>query len=355
MGVSTAIWAVRNWKPILISGLVGTAMVFTLLSGGEVKKETNTGGEGALFCKAKGQEIGVNELNISLQSEGAFSGKGQAFLDAGKKYGVDPVLAGAIAIHETGHGTSNAVRNKNNPGGLMDPSTGWATLQVFPTLDAGIDAMIRNLFRNYISKGLTTPELIGPKYAPIGAANDPGSLNRFWIPTVTKNIQKLGGMSYECSQQGGGGSTGGGTVSASGYVNPIAGNPKITSNFGHRILGGVSEFHKGLDLGCQDGVTPILASKDGKVAKAFFGVSGSGFGGYGNVVVIDHGGGTWTLYGHMSKLAVTEGQTIGKGQPVGTCGKTGQVTGPHLHFEVKNQLVGGQQDPLPLIPLGGAK
>lgn len=356
VGVLLAKFGIKNWKEILFAVILLIMMIFFMFSGFSFPSPGGDGNggdaNGALFCRAKGQEIGANELNVSLANEGVFNGKGQAFIDAGKKNGVDPVLAAAIAIHETGHGKSNAVRNKNNPGGLMDPSTGWSTLQVFPTLDAGIDAMIRNLFRNFISKGLTTPETIGPKYAPIGAANDPGGLNKFWVPIVTQNVQKLGGMSFECEQNPGGGAGPGGGVAESGFANPMGGSIRITDKFGWRILNGQSQNHKGLDLGCQDGVTPIIAAKSGTVARAFFGPSGSGFGGYGNVVVIDHGGGSWTLYGHMAQLQVQQGQTIGQGQPVGTCGKTGNVTGPHLHFEIKNALIGGQVDPLPLIPLG---
>lgn len=70
----------------------------------------------------------------------------------------------------------------------------------------------------------------------------------------------------------------------------------------------------------------------------------------GNVVVINHGNGHWSLYGHMSSITVQEGQNIGVGQQVGVCGRTGQVTGPHLHFEIKTSLTFGQVDPAPYLP-----
>ncbi len=122
---------------------------------------------------------------------GKFKGKGLAFVDAAKKHGLDPALLAAIAMHETGNGTSKAVRNKNNPGGLMNPRTNWRTLQRFSTLEKGIDAMARNLKRNYIDKGLKTPAQIGPKYAPVGAHNDPGKLNRHWVGSVSNLMRRL--------------------------------------------------------------------------------------------------------------------------------------------------------------------
>ena len=71
-------------------------------------------------------------------------------------------------------------------------------LMSFSSLDEGIDRMTSNLYRLYIKEGLTTPEKIGSKYAPVGASNDPTGLNKHWIPTVNKNIKKLGGLSYKC-------------------------------------------------------------------------------------------------------------------------------------------------------------
>lgn len=122
---------------------------------------------------------------------GAFAGRGQAFVDAANRHGVDPNLLAAIAIHETGNGTSRAVRQNNNPGGLMNPRTNWSTLQRFDSLESGIDAMARNLQRNYIRQGRTTIESIGPKYAPVGAANDPRGLNGHWVSGVRRFYQQL--------------------------------------------------------------------------------------------------------------------------------------------------------------------
>ncbi|MFV1457329.1 M23 family metallopeptidase, partial [Bacillus mycoides] len=140
-----------------------------------------------------------------------------------------------------------------------------------------------------------------------------------------------------------------GNASAEGFSYPLSGTPKVTSPYGPRNLMGAS-FHKGTDFACQKGVTPILAAKKGKVGWAKFGADGSGFGGYGNVAVIEHEGGLWTLYGHMTSLSVQEGQQVEAGTQLGICGATGQVTGPHLHFEVKTSFKFGQVDPTKYLP-----
>ena len=114
----------------------------------------------------------------------------------------------------------------------------------------------------------------------------------------------------------------------------------ITSSYGtrtHPVTGKV-KTHTGIDIGAAHG-TNIYAATDGKVI-----VSGWNAGGYGNYVVIDHGGGVTTLYAHCSSLAVSSGQTVTKGQVIAKCGSTGMSTGPHLHFEVL--INGGHTNPM---------
>ena len=105
---------------------------------------------------------------------------------------------------------------------------------------------------------------------------------------------------------------------------------EVTSGFGwrmHPVLG-YERFHSGLDIGADYGTT-IHAADRGTVIFAGW------YGGYGNAVIIDHGGNITTLYAHTSELYVVEGQNIQRGQAIASVGSTGLSTGPHLHFEVR--------------------
>jgi murein DD-endopeptidase MepM/ murein hydrolase activator NlpD len=103
---------------------------------------------------------------------------------------------------------------------------------------------------------------------------------------------------------------------------------------------GTRRLHAGVDFGAGAG-TPIVAADDGVV------VSAGWLGGYGNAVIIDHTGGVATLYGHQSRLAVTSGASVSRGQVIGYVGSTGMSTGPHLHFEVR--INGVPTDPMPRL------
>jgi murein DD-endopeptidase MepM/ murein hydrolase activator NlpD len=121
------------------------------------------------------------------------------------------------------------------------------------------------------------------------------------------------------------------TVSASGLIWPVSG--AVTSPFGWRW----GRMHEGIDIGVASG-TPIAAAAAGSVIYAGW------LGGYGNLTVVDHGGGLATAYGHQSRIAVGVGQAVSQGEIIGYVGSTGHSTGPHLHFEVR---VNGQAvDPL---------
>ncbi|WP_263383369.1 M23 family metallopeptidase [Granulicella arctica] len=106
----------------------------------------------------------------------------------------------------------------------------------------------------------------------------------------------------------------------------------ITSSFGQRedpVLGnGEGEFHPGIDIGAPNG-TPIIATADGVVRSAEMA------NGYGREVIIDHGHGIATLFGHMSAFAVMAGQNVTRGQVIGYVGHSGRTTGAHLHYEVR--------------------
>lgn len=133
-----------------------------------------------------------------------------------------------------------------------------------------------------------------------------------------------------------------------GYIWPVNTSKKISSPIGSRVAPGGfgSTNHKGVDI-CNVGFTSnVFAVKSGKVILASKALQGSYYGGsgYGNYVVIDHGGGVTTLYAHLSYVKVAEGEMVSQGTVLGVTGSTGASTGPHLHYEVR--INGVYQNPL---------
>ena len=126
---------------------------------------------------------------------------------------------------------------------------------------------------------------------------------------------------------------------------PVPGYNKITSNYGMRVhpITGQYKLHTGVDIGAPMGAE-FVAANDGIVTKAEYNTA------YGNMVLIDHGGGISTLYAHGSEILVTVGQTVKKNEPILKVGSTGYSTGPHAHFEVR--INGVVTDPLPYITTG---
>jgi murein DD-endopeptidase MepM/ murein hydrolase activator NlpD len=136
---------------------------------------------------------------------------------------------------------------------------------------------------------------------------------------VTAQLQSSGSSSYSS------------TPSSSGLIWPV--NGPVVSGFGMRW----GRMHEGIDIGVGYG-TPIHAAASGTV------VYSGWMSGYGNFVIIDHGGGMATAYGHQSAIAVGNGQSVSQGQVIGYVGCTGHCFGPHLHFEVR--INGSPVDPL---------
>ena len=136
---------------------------------------------------------------------------------------------------------------------------------------------------------------------------------------VTATLQTSGSSSYDSSP------------SSSGLIWPV--NGPVVSGFGMRW----GRMHEGIDIGVGYG-TPIHAATSGTV------VYSGWMSGYGNFVIIDHGGGMATAYGHQSSIAAGNGQSVSQGQVIGYVGCTGHCFGPHLHFEVR--INGSAVDPL---------
>lgn len=119
---------------------------------------------------------------------GKLSGTGSHFMLMGQRHGINYALMAAIAIHETGNGTSNAIRTRNNVGGFMRASGG---LMNFSSVNKSIEYMADLLRRRYIGEGLTSIEAIQKRYAPINAANDPTGLNNHWVSGVQNYYNRL--------------------------------------------------------------------------------------------------------------------------------------------------------------------
>lgn len=123
---------------------------------------------------------------------------------------------------------------------------------------------------------------------------------------------------------------------------PVPGYTRITSQFGMRThpITGVYKLHSGIDIGAPIGAD-FIAANDGIVVKAEYNVA------YGNMVIIDHGGGITTLYAHGNEILVELGQVVTKGTSILKVGSTGYSTGPHAHFEVR--VNGEYKEPLDYI------
>lgn len=321
----------RNSKPPFIPIFIGGSTTALIIIGvivfisimsifGEILKdeaEKDEMGGGFAMCQPKG-EINRTVFDAKFEGAGAFDGKAQLFIDVAKKNNIDPVILSAIAFHETGNGTSNMVRERNNPGGLYNSATG--SFFVFSSLEEGLDFMARNLYKNYYAQGLVTIEQIGNKYAPLGVANDPNNLNAHWIPNITKRVSEFGGLSMNCEVAG----------FASGLGSPVRGKITNTSRYGPRSFmtpnGLYSDFHTGIDFDCNTN-DPLLSVLDGKVTLSQYHNL------YGWYIKVAHGEQT-TLYAHMNAKGLPVGTTVKKGEQIGLCGNTGNSFGSHLHVEI---------------------
>ncbi len=147
---------------------------------------------------------------------------------------------------------------------------------------------------------------------------------------LQKEAEAAAAAKASSSSSSSSGSAGASVSSSVGYfTNPCPGYTRISSGFGPRSApkAGASTYHKGIDMAAAQG-TPIYAGESGTVTSASY--SGSG----GNMIVINHGNGIQTYYMHCSKMYVSAGQKVSRGENIGAVGSTGNSTGPHLHFQV---------------------
>lgn len=204
--------------------------------------------------------------------------------------------------------------------------------------------------RHKVVKGETLASLAktyGGTASEIASYNGLGDAEALSVGTTViipggeiKSTTKIAGTAKKSSVKQGGGLT---SISGRG------GGAALPGYFGNPVPGAIvtQAIHgwNGVDLGAKGG-TPVYAAAAGTVIVS----RSSGWnGGYGSYVVIDHGNGTQTLYSHLSSVSVSMGSSIGKGDLVGSVGKTGEATGFHLHFEVR-----GAQNPFAGCVVGRA-
>ncbi len=159
-------------------------------------------------------------------------------------------------------------------------------------------------------------------------------ISRKQLASATSSRGKTGSRSNNSSNSGGNASapSGGGGSMAWPAPGPV------TSPYGMRW----GRLHSGIDIGVSVG-TPVVAARDGVVVLTRTGYGG----GYGNYIVVDHGGGISTLYAHNSSLSAGVGARVSRGQVIAISGNTGRSTGPHLHFEVR--VNGNPVNPMPYL------
>lgn len=297
----------------------------------DILERNNSNNSVHASCSMDG-EIDEGAMESTFDGAGVFDGQHDTFLEVAERYDFDPVLLSAIAMHETGYGTSQMVRERNNPGGLFNSSAN--EFFSYDTLEEGLDAMASNLYRNYYAEGLFSIADIGNKYAPIGVENDPTNLNTHWIPTVTNIVNSMGGMVMHCEAIEG------------DLIFPID-NPYINSDFGNRVhpVYGDIRLHGGTDFDCNKR-DPIYAAQDGTIVLSQFNT-----GGFGNFIIIEHQENMYTAYAHLEERNVSTGDEVSAGDTIGLCGTTGTSTGDHLHFEVRlGDMNGEKVDPVGHLP-----
>ena len=179
------------------------------------------------------------------------------------------------------------------------------------------------------------------EYAAIDAALDEADAE-IQAKIIALQKQYAAAQAAQTASSGGGvaASTGTGVVAQGDLIWPLPSSNLVTSEYGNRAQPtvGASTNHKGLDINANQGDS-VVSAAGGTVIL----VGNQGSKGYGNYVIVDHGNGVTSLYGHLDSVNVSVGQSVDQGQQLGGAGMTGTATGNHLHFEVREN--GVQVDP----------
>lgn len=166
------------------------------LEGGDIASTIRSGGfipEGTTAAAVASQRPdagGFRDAYNKTFANTPLADKYDTVVSEAQRNNVPPQLMAAVMAHETGGGTSNMLRTRNNPAGLMDPNTRMMTGRSFPSVDAGIVAAGQNIGKNY-DRGGRTLEGLQRIYAPVGAANDPKGQNKSWTAGVNRYAQRF--------------------------------------------------------------------------------------------------------------------------------------------------------------------
>lgn len=263
--------------------------------------------------------VTASDLNAILKGE--LKGMGAVFIREATKAGLDPAFLASVAMHESGNGSSNAVKNKNNAFGIM----GSNGLRSFSSLEKNISYTADMFKRLYTSQGLDSIVEIQKKYAPDGAKNDPNGLNSHWQKGVLKFWNQFTNTITTTA-----------TKSAEKVTSNASKNVADYYLNGFRKTGKYNESrstgnHKGLDLANGKAGSPVKSLKGGKVITATYSKTA------GYWVVVEQDDGKVAKYMHMQKgsLKVKAGQRVEAGQQLGNVGNTGRSSGNHLHLQVE--------------------
>ncbi|MDN8951936.1 CHAP domain-containing protein [Staphylococcus aureus] len=194
---------IKLFKVIIICFMVALFMLpifmFIILAPNSKEKVDDS------TCTVSGGDVeksGIEKFEQNAKG-GVLEGKTEKIIKIAKKNKVPPTLFMAIIASESMWGRGENATRQNNPLSVM--GTKSIHDSTYPSIEAGLEDGAKNLYDLYIKEGLDTPKKIGPKYASIGASNDPKNMNARWIPTVEKIMKDLGGSKAKTTCEGNGG------------------------------------------------------------------------------------------------------------------------------------------------------